>query len=369
MAQRIVICIDGTSNQPLGNRTNVIRFYRMLHQQAGQQTAYYQPGVGTLRPNAVASRLRQNWWRLMDKASATMLYRHVSSAYRYLMTHYRAGDSVCLLGFSRGAYSARVLAGMLAKVGLLHTGHEEMIRFAWDVYRAKRNYQQAGRFRKTFSRPLEIQFMGLWDTVSSVGKPWRPHVYPYTFNNPIVHRLRHAVSLDEHRAMFLPNLWTHEPKAHQDVQQVWFAGVHADVGGGYADDESQLAMISLAWMVREARAAGLIFDDHEVANLLIPAGRGGKPPPPDVATVSQRFAGGPAHDELNKRGWKLVEWLPLPRWQVNDQGHYQRRWRWHRGRHRVPPANAQIHHSVRLRQELQPGYAQGRIPDSVQWVD
>lgn len=368
MAKRIIICLDGTSNQPVGNRTNVVRLYRMLEQIPGQQMAYYQPGVGTIRPNDYMSRMRQRWWRVMDSATAVMLNRHVSSAYRYLMTHYQDGSEICLFGFSRGAYSARVLAGMLSKVGLLHRGHEEMIRFAWDVYRTPRNYHQAGRFRKTFSRQVKVHFLGLWDTVSSVGMPWQPQVYPYTFNNPQVKTVRHALSLDEHRAMFASNLWRDKIRPPQDVQQVWFPGVHADVGGGYNDDESQLAMIPLSWMVREARAAGLEFNDLEVANLLIPKGRGGKIPPPDVAAISQQYAHGQAHDELDKLAWKAVEWIPLPRRRPNDKGEYKRRWRWHRGRYRTVPDQAFVHESVRMRQQHMPGYAEGRIPDTVQWV-
>lgn len=373
MGQRLVICIDGTSNQPVGNRTNVIRLYRMLEQLPGQQVAYYQPGVGTLQPRSASNWIRQQALIALDKMTAIMLYRHISSVYRYLMAQYQEGTELYLFGFSRGAYTARVLAGMLTRVGLLHPGHDEMIQFAWDVYRRTRDQEdhvQAARFRKTFSRAVKVRFLGLWDTVSSVGLPWRPRSYPYTFDNSQVQSVRHALALDERRVMFVQNQWTAHPRPSQDVQQVWFAGAHADVGGGYADTESQLAMIPLAWMLREARAAGLTFKEHEVANLLTPEGKGGKLPAPDVSQLTAQFAAANAHDELERRPfWKLLEQLPIPRQLRDAQGQYQRYWIRNQGRYRRLPEDALIHQSVRLRQEKITGYLQGRLPPGYRWVE
>jgi uncharacterized protein (DUF2235 family) len=111
---------------------------------------------------------------------------------------------------------------------LLSPGNEELIPFAWSQYKEESDWAVAGGFRKTFSREVPIEFIGLWDTVSSVGWLWHPQSLEYTANNPSVKTVRHAVSMDERRSYFVQNLWGHDPNITTDIEQVWFAGVHCD---------------------------------------------------------------------------------------------------------------------------------------------
>ncbi|KAG8967983.1 hypothetical protein FRC05_001693 [Tulasnella sp. 425] len=134
----------------------------------------------------------------------------IMGGYRFLMDNYRRGDRICIFGFSRGAYTARCLAGMLHKVGLIPKSNEEQISFAYAKYidTTPGSRVRAAGFKAAFSTPVDIEFMGVWDTVSSVGIKGR-HL-PFTSSNTIIHTFRHALSLDERRAKFQPNPW-HKP--------------------------------------------------------------------------------------------------------------------------------------------------------------
>ncbi len=342
MARALVICIDGTNNYPSGGYTNIQRLCRILVRDDAQQT-YYQPGVGTIEPNSLATRAGRRAAMLLDSASALMLERHVCSAYRYLMAEYRADDQLYFFGFSRGAFAARVLAGMLSKVGLLHAGFDEMVRFAWETYIAPRNADAANEFHENYCREIaEIRFLGLFDTVSAVGLPWVPKVFPRTYDNLSVTVVRHAQALDEHRVMFVQNSWTDTPTPKKDgqatdVRQVWFTGVHSDVGGGYPEDESGLSRIPLAWMIGEAHAQGLRFDQALRAHVLDPPASLGAEP--TVESVSRAYLRAPAHDELaRQRAWYALEFLPIPRRRHDPSTNtWTTSWIINRARARHPP--------------------------------
>jgi uncharacterized protein (DUF2235 family) len=256
MGRSIVLCFDGTNNQYAATNTNVVKLYAMLDRTKNDQIAYYQPGIG------IVTRL--------DLAIAWLLEDHVCDGYRYLMRYYQNGDQIFIFGFSRGAYTARALAAMLYKVGLLTQGNEELIPFAWDIFRRQRNKAIYTGFHQTFARMVKVHFLGLWDTVSSVGWAWNPQYLQFTANNPIVEVVRHAVALDERRVYFIQNLWGHDPELHLDASQVWFPGVHCDVGGGYKESEAGLSKIALKWMVDQAEAFGLRFQPKAKAEILPP---------------------------------------------------------------------------------------------------
>jgi uncharacterized protein (DUF2235 family) len=361
MSKSIVVCIDGTNNGPTKGRTNVSRFFRILDKSNPNQVGYYQPGVGTLDPDSPSGWLKHKIRRVKDLASAAFFSRHVTSAYRYLMQVYEPGDQIYLIGFSRGAYTCRVLAGMLHKVGLLHRGQEEMIPFAWEVYRQKKNERSAGRFKKYYSHKIEVSFIGIWDTVSSIGSRLCPQTFPSTFDNPSVRCVRHAVALDERRATYGTNLWTESTHNGQSVEQVWFPGVHADIGGGYSGDEQVgLGAIPLKWMIREANSAGLRFLSKEESRLIWRDG-GNVPEDITVEAITERYIGSIAHDELSSDDlcgvfWRLIERMPLPRNYRNDDGVWVKRWRAHNGRYRYVPDHTKIHHSVLKRKEIVPEY-------------
>ncbi|KAG8903116.1 hypothetical protein FRC01_009325, partial [Tulasnella sp. 417] len=208
----LILCFDGTADSFDQDATNVVRLFSAFEkEQPDRQLCYYQPGIGTyLGPS--------NWWsptmqqiaKSADQALAWYLDTHIMGGYRFLMQHYMKGDRICLFGFSRGAYTARCLAGMLNKIGLLTPSNEEHIPFAYKHYidtsdKSKDNDDSAQRFKETFSMSVKIDFVGVWDTVASCGLFGR-HL-PFTASNQIIRTFRHALALDERRGKFKPNQW------------------------------------------------------------------------------------------------------------------------------------------------------------------
>lgn len=160
MPKRIVICIDGTRNQFGQRPSNVLRIYDAAIKDQ-DQLAYYQPGVGTLVPTQVLSKLRNLFLRTFDAATAWMMERHITAPYRWLMRQDIEGADIFVFGFSRGAYAARALCGMLKTVGLLRTDYEEMVPFAFQEYLgAASKEKRFDEFRRLFSRPARCTSWG-----------------------------------------------------------------------------------------------------------------------------------------------------------------------------------------------------------------
>ncbi len=359
MSRRIILCIDGTNNYPNGGYTNIQRLFRMLVRDE-QQLSYYQPGVGTIEPGSLTT----GWGRwlatVVDGASAWYLKQHVCYAYRYLMANYRPGDQICLFGFSRGAFCARVLAGMISKIGILHPGFDALVDHAWKTYCQPGNQGATNQFRLHYGRYVKhIGLLGLFDTVSAVGLPWVPKTFPHTARNFRVDIVRHALALDERRVMFVQNRWRRREASASsaetgssssdatDLKQVWFPGVHSDVGGGYPETEAGLSLIPLAWMVREAQAAGLRFKPKVSPKLLGVARIDAEGM---VEQVSQAHFGAPMHDELvSKKYWRIAEQIPIPRRRSADANTWRTEWIINKGQGRHAGEGAQVHHSARLR--------------------
>lgn len=341
MPKKIALFMDGTLNQFGGRETNVLRLYRLACHQSTQIT-YYQPGVGTLAPVQTLGRVRAWLLKLLDAATAWMIERHVASAYRFLMQHYEQGDEIFVFGFSRGAYAARVLCGMLHAVGLLRPGHEEMVPFAWREYgRSWKSQERADRFREAFSSRVQVRFLGIWDSVSSIGPPWALRSFAYTANNDSVACIRHALALDERRVMFAPNLWDGSTAPQTDVRQLWFSGKHSDVGGGAGGPETpadELSLIPFHWMLEEGRRHGLELDEARVAAV------GGSS---SLELATQRYYSAPLHESMTF-AWRLLEFLPVPRWRRMGE-RWKRSYRWHLGRPRHLRPSALVHNSVRDR--------------------
>jgi uncharacterized protein (DUF2235 family) len=283
--KNLIVCCDGTWNtddQTDGNGlpipTNVARLYNALDWAAGDQIAYYHPGVGT-EPGRLA--------RLWGGATGAGLRSNVKSAYRWLALHYQPGDRIFAFGFSRGAYTARSLAGMITRCGLLDLGQplqpgETLASCVDAVFDADQDHAPHPLPKdRYFDWPdgapeptTPVHFVGVWDTVGSLGIPQdipilrrftARELVPFRDNilNPKVSHARHAVALDERRANFMPTLWQVQPSSPSDLKQVWFPGVHSDVGGGYA--ETGLSDGALLWMIGEAVACGLRVDAAVVA--------------------------------------------------------------------------------------------------------
>ncbi|KAI0769028.1 hypothetical protein BD413DRAFT_87062 [Trametes elegans] len=192
-----------------GHNTNAVKFYSLLKKDDdNQQLCYYQPGVGTYLNPGVVSPFFQWAAKILDEAFAWYLDSHVRGGYQFLMQNYNPGDRICLFGFSRGAYTARALAGMLHKIGLLPRDNPEQIPFAYKLYTKtdKDSLALAAGFKQTFCRTVEIEFVGVWETVSSVGV-LMSRTLPFTSTNATIKKFRHALALDEHRVRFLPNYY------------------------------------------------------------------------------------------------------------------------------------------------------------------
>jgi uncharacterized protein (DUF2235 family) len=279
MPRNVVVCCDGTGNQYGSANSNVIKLYWTLSAQ-DRQMAYYHPGVGTMGARNALSSLGKWWTQVRGLAFGYGFSDNIADVYSFLMDEFNPSDRIFIFGFSRGSYTARALCGLLHMCGLLTPGNEALIPYALRLYKSNDpcKFEIAEGFRTTFSIPCTPYFLGLWDTVSSVGWILDPihtqggHL-PYTATLLDVPVVRHAVSIDERRAFFRQNL-VHEPAgANQNIKQVWFAGVHSDVGGSYSEAESGLSKIALRWMLCEAQSAGLLLDPQKVIDVL-----GGKAP-------------------------------------------------------------------------------------------
>lgn len=284
MPRNLVICCDGTNNEFSGTKTNVARLAKVLVRD-DEQLVFYDPGVGTLPEPTILNRWRSRVRRYMSLAFGFGLTLNVQEAYTFLMNHWEQGDRVYLFGFSRGAYTVRVLAGLLHVVGLLPRGNEQLVPYLMRLYGGIRDrnasedaegetkyWRLVNEFRGTFARSIDgqdsrmfpIHFCGVWDTVSSVGWVWEPLAYPFTAANPGIATVRHAVSIDERRWFFRQNLFKPGVK-RQDLVELWFAGAHADVGGGYKPDEGWLWRFAFEWIVAEAKVKELRVNENQLA--------------------------------------------------------------------------------------------------------
>jgi uncharacterized protein (DUF2235 family) len=360
MSRNYVICCDGTNNQFGPQNTNVVRLVQALDRDPAKQRLYYDPGVGTLPEPGALTRLRKWLSKIYGLAFGAGLTWKVEEAYSYLMDFWEPGDRVFLFGFSRGAYTARVLAGLLHTLGLMPRGNQNLVPYAMRLFKAVRSDLEqngAGResgywklceeFRRTFARPIHegdesrrfrAHFLGVWDTVSSVGWIWDPVKFPFTRQNPSIDVVRHAVSVDERRCLFRQNLMQKaerekEGEQEQDFKELWFAGVHSDVGGGYPEREGGLWRAPFEWMLGEAMKAGLMVNKQRLHAIL------------QKTSPSDRFWAEPQHESL-KGVWWPVEFIPTLVWRADLR---RRVPQIGLGRHRHIHRGAVMHKSTLLR--------------------
>jgi uncharacterized protein (DUF2235 family) len=260
VSKNIIICTDGTGNEFSDkNATNVVETY-LIATKSENQLVYYDPGVGTggFHYDEGKGVLTAGF----DKATGAGVHENTKQAYRFLMEVYEPGDDVYLFGFSRGAFTARSLTGMLYEVGLLEKHNENQLEYASKYYLDKEFKQFAPYFKEKFSQHCPVHFVGVWDTVVSTVLV-EGEGFADARISPEVTYGYHAVSIDERRKDFPVTLW--DPGsvgANQTVEQVWFSGVHSDVGGWY--EERDLSSIALIWMLEHAEDAGLSLDSTEL---------------------------------------------------------------------------------------------------------
>jgi uncharacterized protein (DUF2235 family) len=312
MHKRLVICFDGTWNAADSERseTNVARLARAVRANSGSdgvpQLCLYMRGVGT-SGSAIE--------RLVAGATGAGTEDIIRSGYMFLSQNYvpahkdDAGkdvpaDEIFLFGFSRGAFAARSLSGLMGSVGLLKRQSLPHLPAAWRYYRDFKTRSPADFLRRNARKGIEthaevmIDFLGVWDTVGALGIPVgilgaisdEVHGFHDTSPSRIVRHGAQALAIDERRDEFVPTLWTGKAPPGSTIEQVWFAGSHSDVGGGYADRE--LADIPLLWMIDRAKAAGLQVDEKTPGLL------------PDPGALNLL---GPTHDP--RQGWSVKDRL------------------------------------------------------------
>ena len=404
--KNIVICCDGTGNEISENISNVLKLYRCVRKTdktQPRQLVFYDPGVGTLARPDPWRKLKQDFTAILGLATGYGLDDKVLASYLFLVHNYQEGDQIYLFGFSRGAYTVRVLAGLIHKIGLISPEQANLAGSGLTSYKQfSSNGQhglgfdlkqitdagdsegplpatkddQAAQFARILStRWPTIRFVGVWDTVASVIVPRPDRLYlpsleelAYTLQNPSVKTFRQAISIDERRCMFRLKKWD-QPQIFktnrfndansepQDVLQVWFAGVHSDIGGGYPEKVSGLSKYPLLWMIEEAVKCGLTVNPRTVNQLAWGVQRKNSPfkyVPPDFNAE--------AHDSMNP-GWRILEYLPKSakyrEWPAREV---------HFGFYipdaepRVIPDNALIHESVVKKMEAGQGYKPINLP-------
>jgi len=272
----IVICADGTWNRPEEDvekdfPTNVLKLARGIKPsvQTIKQHVYYDWGLGSYHNSLSAG------------ATGRGIHKNILDGYRYIVQNYATNDKIYLFGFSRGAYTVRALCGLIYNCGILKRPDARLISKAWKIYKSplKKNHPR-GEEAKLFKtehchRSKKVHFVGVWDTVGALGIPFslmglfesHDEFYDTKMGSNVTYA-RHALAIDEQREDFEPTIWT--PRPGVDLKQVWFAGVHADIGGSYPPDKQTSIRASdtpLKWMIDEANAAGLEIEPHLIVSL------------------------------------------------------------------------------------------------------
>jgi uncharacterized protein (DUF2235 family) len=279
--KKIAIFFDGTWNTPndggdieKGANTNVYKLYKSTckeDEEGTEQLSYYISGVG------------DKWYnRIRGGVIGVGIDNKIKEGYNKLVQTYDDGDEIFVIGFSRGAYSARSLVGMIRNSGLLYRSKSRQVNAAYELYRTKdesADNAMAINFRNANSRKVKIKAIGVWDTVGTFGIPLQSfgwfNAKRYEFHDcelsGDVENGFHAIAIDEFRNSFSPTLWDPSEKSDQKIVQTWFAGAHADVGGGYL--QANLSDITLKWMSEKLGECGLHTDisnieitDHSIVS-------------------------------------------------------------------------------------------------------
>ena len=336
--KNIVILMDGTSNQISAQRTNVLRLYGALVKDE-DQLVHYDPGVGTFSPERWYSRWASVWRELLGRATGWGLDHNIKEAYTFLVENYEARrvkdrdtgewvtirDQIYIIGFSRGAYQARVLAGFINALGLIEKRNLNLLDYAYRAYkrigRGAANSDNPYAEMRLFERTLKpdrppIRMLALFDTVSSVIEHWKLRSHAFTSENPSVETVAQAAAIDERRTMFPLLPWPKGEQYHgspfdngngvpQQVEEVWFAGVHADVGGGHTEAGSALCKIPLVWMINRLDECGVDFSKNSINAIVYGRNKGSANVAPDPLA--------PQTESL-KGFWWLAELLPRRGW-------------------------------------------------------
>ncbi len=391
MGKNIVILCDGTSNEVSADRTNILRLFGTL-EKSDRQIVFYDPGVGTFGAENSVSYYYRKAVEIWGLATGWGLDVNVKEAYRFIVSHYdpdkkgEDADRLYLFGFSRGAYTARVLAGFIRAIGLIPKENLNLLDYAYRAYKDiglnvdSGKKDKEGDSRAAFAeinlyqrilqpKILPIKLLGLFDTVGSViesgryGPRLRSHAFTRT--NTSVEHVRHALAIHERRTMFQPQLWSagidfrpipfiDKGAVPQDVKEVWFSGVHGDIGGGYREKDSGLAKVTLEWMIEETKPFGLLYKTRTVNDIVLGKKKNSSYIAPDAKAE---------RNESMNAAWSVLEIVPRKRSEYSvaaEDG--QGGWYIPMGRPRTIPEGAWIHKSVKERFDADPEERPKNLP-------
>ncbi len=268
MPKNIVVFSDGTGQEGgVSHNTNVYKSFNMIEDRTPRQIAFYDPGLGT------------NWQKLGGKISGMGISKNIQQCYRFIFENFESRDRIFLIGFSRGAATMRTLSSFIHYFGILPKSRPELIGQAYRIYKIRkeeRRKKKAAEFvRRHHTMWTRIRFLGCYDTVAALGIPikslsvlldgipgFRHRFHNFTLS-PSVENAFHALAIDDERKTFHPVLFNKKALDYQKIKQVWFSGMHTDVGGGY--NEQELSDIALVWLLQMAVSEGLrIYPDHKV---------------------------------------------------------------------------------------------------------
>jgi uncharacterized protein (DUF2235 family) len=268
MSKNIVILSDGTGQEG-GKKynTNIYKLFNMLEDRTSRQVVFYDPGLGT------------GWRKISGNVGGMGMSRNIRQCYTFIFEHFEAGDRIFLFGFSRGSATVRSLSSFIHDFGILPKSRPELIKRAYKIYKKsnenKRKLRAEEFVGKHHTMWTRIKFLGCYDTVAALGLPFktasaildgipgfRHKFHDFTLSESVENAYQ-AIAIDDERKTFHPILWDTETSNGQTIRQVWFAGMHTDVGGGY--QKHNLSDIPLVWMTQMAVSKGLlIYPHHEV---------------------------------------------------------------------------------------------------------
>lgn len=268
MSKNIVILSDGTGQEGgKGQISNIFKLYKQLGENTNEQVRFYDKGVGT------------DWRKIFGNAVGRGFAHNVLECYEFLSKNYEDGDKIFLFGFSRGAATVRSLSGFICAFGVIPSSNTQLIDKAWDIYKIPDKTERKTKiieFLATQETQMsEIQFLGCYDTVAALGHPykwvskvidkfpfWKHRFHDFKLSN-YVQNAYQALAIDDKRKTFHPILW--DADSNQNIKQVWFCGMHSDVGGGYKD--SALADIPFVWLKNMAVKHELIIYPPDVVTI------------------------------------------------------------------------------------------------------
>ncbi len=271
MGKNIVIFSDGTGQDGgVGPDSNVYKLFKAIENRTKKQVAFYDRGLGT------------GWRRITGSLGGAGITENILECYQFIFDNFEAGDHIYLFGFSRGAATVRSLSSFIDEFGILPKSRKMLIKQAYGIYKIQDEQERRAKTEDFHKRHhtmwTKVKFLGVWDTVAALGVPL-PFldkivdlfpIFKHKFHDfkisPGVEFGYHALSIDEKRKTFLPTLFDEEVIESQHLEQVWFSGVHSDIGGGYS--ETGLSDISLNWMVQNAHEHGLLLYSDDLLTLV-----------------------------------------------------------------------------------------------------